>query len=207
VVANQILPPLMPGYNAKYKGYAYDPAAAKKLLAKAGYPNGFSTQIFTLNVDPQPRIVQSFQNDLAQIGIKASVVPLSSATLIERASTPGKTPLVWSGGEAWLQDFPDPSDFYGPILGCASAVQGGWNWPFYCNQKLDKLANQLKGMTDRSQRLAGYRSLYAQLMDQAVWVPVDNDVKYVLHGPHVHGAYWAFVHNVHTFFYENLWKG
>jgi hypothetical protein len=68
------------------------------------------------------------------------------------------------------------------------------------------IANQLKGMTNRSQRLAGYRNLYAQLMDQAVWVPVDNDVKYVLHGPHVQGPYWAFVHNVHTFFYENLWK-
>jgi ABC-type transport system substrate-binding protein len=206
VVANQILPPLMPGYNPSYKGYAYNPGAAKKLLAKAGYPNGFSTQIYTLNVDPQPRIVQSFQNDLAQVGIKASVIPLASATLIERASTPGKAPLVWSGGEAWLQDFPDPSDFYGPILSCASAVQGGWNWPFYCNTKLDKLANQLKGTTNRSQRLAGYRNLYAQLMNQAVWVPVDNDVKYVLHAAHVHGAYWAFVHNVHTFFYENIWK-
>jgi ABC-type transport system substrate-binding protein len=206
VVANQILPPLMPGYNASYKGYAYDPTAAKKLLAKAGYPNGFSTKIYTLNVDPQPRIVESFQNDLAQIGIKAAVVPLASATLIDRASTPGKVPLVWSGGEAWLQDFPDPSDFYGPILSCASAVQGGWNWPFYCNKSLDKLADQLKGMTNRSQRLAGYHNLYAQLMSQAVWVPVDNDVKYVLHGSHIHGADWAFVHNVHTFFYENIWK-
>ncbi|MGH2410443.1 MAG: ABC transporter substrate-binding protein, partial [Chloroflexota bacterium] len=39
VVADQILPPLMPGYDPSFKGYAYDPAAAKKLLAQAGYPS------------------------------------------------------------------------------------------------------------------------------------------------------------------------
>ncbi|WP_244610604.1 ABC transporter substrate-binding protein, partial [Microvirga pakistanensis] len=34
--ANQILPPLMPGYDKEYKGYAYDVAKAKALLAEAG---------------------------------------------------------------------------------------------------------------------------------------------------------------------------
>jgi|SRR5579884_488646 len=206
VVANQVLPPLMPGYNPHYKGYPYNPAAAKKLLAKAGYPHGFSTQLYTLNVDPQPRIAESFQADLQQIGVKASVVPLSQATIVQKAGTPGKVPMIWSGGLAWLQDFPDPSDFYGPILGCGSAVQGGWNWPFFCDRTIDAQANKLLGMNNRTKRLAGYRSMYNKVMQQAPWVPVDNDVKYVLHGPQVHGPYWAFVHNVHTFFYEHIWK-
>ena len=35
-VANQILPPLMPGYDQDYKGYEYDPEKAKALLAEAG---------------------------------------------------------------------------------------------------------------------------------------------------------------------------
>jgi ABC-type oligopeptide transport system substrate-binding subunit len=133
-------------------------------------------------------------------------VPLASATLIDQASTPGKAPMVWSGGEAWLQDFPDPSDFFGPILSCASAVQGGWNWAFFCDKALDARATALKAMADHAARVKGYQGLYSAVMAQAPWVPVDNDVKYVLHGPQVHGQPTDFVHNVHTFFYERIWK-
>ena len=46
-------------------------------------------------------------------------------------------PMIWSGGMAWIADFPDPSNFYGPILGCGGAVPGGWNWSWYCNKDLD----------------------------------------------------------------------
>jgi ABC-type transport system substrate-binding protein len=206
IIANQILPPTMAGFDSSYKGYPYDPAQAKKLLTQAGYPHGFSTTLYTLNVDPQPRIAQSFQNDLAQIGIKVSVVPLASATIISAASTPKKAPMVWSGGLAWTEDFPDASDFYSSILSCSSAVPGGWNWPFYCNHQRDAEANTLLGLTDHAKRLAGYQAFFRKIMADAVWVPIDNDVRYVLHTPQVHGQPHDFVHYVHVFFYERISK-
>ena len=69
-VANQILPPLMPGYDPDYQGYDYDPEKAKALLAEAGFPDGFETSIECIAVDPQPKLCESFQQDLAKIGIK-----------------------------------------------------------------------------------------------------------------------------------------
>jgi ABC-type transport system substrate-binding protein len=206
IVANQVLPPTMAGFDSSYKGYSYNPALAKKMLASAGYPHGFSTTLYTLNVDPQPRIAQSFQQDLAQVGVKVRIVPLASATIINIAGTPNKAPMVWSGALAWTEDFPDPSDFYSSILSCSSAVQGGWNWPFMCNKSLDVQADRLLGMTNRPARLAGYKSLFRKVMTQAVWIPVNNDVRYILHTPQVHGQPHDFVHYVHTFFYERISK-
>ena len=56
IPANQIIPPSEPaGYEKvlpKNAQYAYNPALAKKLLAKAGYPHGFSTTIYTDNSTP-----------------------------------------------------------------------------------------------------------------------------------------------------------
>ena len=43
-------------------------------------------------------------------------------------------------------------------------------------------------------------------MAQAPCVPVDNDVAYFMRRPHIHGGATDFAHNVHTFFYERLWK-
>jgi ABC-type transport system substrate-binding protein len=126
-VANQVLPPLMPGYDPEYQGYAYDPEQAKALLAEAGFPDGFATTIECISVEPQPRLCESFQEDLAAVGIELTINALAAPNVIENAGN-GNNPLTWSGGLAWIQDYPDPDDFYAPILGCDSNVPGGWNW-------------------------------------------------------------------------------
>ena len=103
------------------------------MLAEAGFPDGFETSIECIAVDPQPKLCESFQQDLAKIGIKLNINTLAAPNVIDDAGN-GKTPLTWSGGLAWIQDYPDPDDFYGPILGCGSDVPGGWNWSRYCNE-------------------------------------------------------------------------
>jgi ABC-type transport system substrate-binding protein len=180
--ANQPLPPLMPGYDKSFTGYAYDVEKAKALLAEAGYPDGFETVLFSTNTDPQPRIAQAIQQDLAAIGVKAEVRALAQGNVIAAGGTEGEAPMVWSGGMAWIADFPDPSNFYGPILGCAGAVQGGWNWSWYCNEALDKRAIEADSMSDPAkvaERQAAWGKIFTDIMADAPWVPVINERRVV----------------------------
>jgi ABC-type transport system substrate-binding protein len=202
-VANQVLPPAMPGYDPSYTGYDYNPDKAKALLAEANFPNGFETSIECISVDPQPKLCESFQQDLAKIGVKLTINALAGPNVIDDAGN-GKPPLTWSGGLGWIQDYPDPDDFYGPILGCGSNVPGGWNWPRYCNNTLETQSKQLLAVTDRNARLAGYKPFFKALMDDAPWVPVFNGEYDIAHSEKLHGQP-ILTHPEHLFIYETMW--
>jgi oligopeptide transport system substrate-binding protein len=200
VPANQPLPPAMPGYDPAYKGYAYDPAKAKALLAEAGLANGFDTVLYAMNTDPNPRIAQAIQQDLAEVGIRAEVKALAQANVIAAGGDEKGAPMVWSGGMAWIADFPDPSDFYGPILGCNGAVPGGWNWSWYCNRELDKKAAAADAITDPAkveERLKAWRGIFLSIMDDAPWAPVFNELRFTMKADRIGGPDAWFVDPVH----------
>ena len=140
--ANQVLPPLMPGYDKAYKGYPYDVEGAKKLMDEAGLKDGFATTLYAMNTDPNPRIAQAIQQDLAAIGIKAEIKALAQPEVIAAGGNKDQAALTWSGGMGWIADFPDPSDFYGPILGCGGAIAGGWNWSWFCDKSFEDRGDQ-----------------------------------------------------------------
>lgn len=200
VPANQPLPPTMPGYAKDYAGYPYDVDGAKKLLADAGFADGFTTELYVANTDPNPRIAQAIQQDLAAIGIKAEIKSLAQANVIEAGGTPNGAPMIWSGGMAWIADFPDPSNFYGPILGCGGAVEGGWNWAWYCNEELDAKATAADSIVDASkasEREAMWRDIYLAIMEDAPWAPVFNEQRFTIKSERLGGPDAIFVDPVH----------
>jgi ABC-type transport system substrate-binding protein len=200
VPANQPLPPAMPGYDKSYKGYAYDPDGAKALLAKAGLGDGFTTDLYVQNVDPNPRIAQAIQQDLAKIGIKANLKSLDQGNVIAAGGKKDGAPMIWSGGMAWIADFPDPSNFYTAILGCGGAVDGGWNWAWYCNKDLDARADKANAMADPAQadaRAAEWGKIFIDVMKDAPWAPVFNEKAVTIHSKRIAGPGGIFADPIH----------
>jgi ABC-type transport system substrate-binding protein len=200
VPANQPLPPAMPGYDKSYEGYKYDVEGAKAKLKEAGLEKGFETDLYVMNTDPQPRIAQAIQSDLAAIGIKANIKSQDMGTVIAAGGKKDGAPMIWSGGMAWIADFPDPSNFYTAILGCGGAVEGGWNWAWYCNKDLDARADKANAITDpakQGERAAEWGKIYTDLMKDAPWAPIFNEKAYVIHSKRIQGPNGVFADPIH----------
>lgn len=199
VPATQILPPLFESHDDAYAGYPYDPAAAKALLAEAGFPNGFDTVLYAYNVAPNDRIAQAIQADLAEIGVRAELRTQAQSTVID-AGGMGEAPLLWSGGMAWIADYPDPNNFYWPILACASNIPGGWNWARYCNEGIEERAahaDTLARTDQQAERVEAYRSIFVDIMADAPWIPIFHELQVSMHSKNVTGPDEIFVDPMH----------
>lgn len=209
VPANQVLPPLMPGYDKDYKGYSYDVAKAKALLAEAGVKDGFETTLYAMNADPNPRIAQAIQQDLAAIGIKAEIKSLAAPEVIAAGGNKDASSLIWSGGMGWIADFPDPSDFYGPILGCGGAVDAGWNWSWYCNKDFEARAVKADAMSDpkqKDERAKVWAQIFTDIQSKdAPWVPVFNERRVVAKSKRMGGPDEIYIDPTRVIDYEAIY--
>ncbi|GAA4329472.1 ABC transporter substrate-binding protein [Variovorax defluvii] len=136
------------------KRLPYDVEAAKKLLADAGYPNGFEV---TMNC-PNDRYVndgqicQSVAANLARIGVKINLAAETKGTYfpkILRRDTSfyllGWTPTTYDSHNALDALMRCPDDKTG---------DGQFNLGSYCNPKLDELIGKIKSSTDKNERMA-----------------------------------------------------
>jgi ABC-type transport system substrate-binding protein len=208
-VANQVLPPGMAAYDKSYKGYPYDIEGAKKLMADAGLKDGFSTVLYAMNTDPNPRIAQAIQQDLAAIGIKAEIKALAQPEVIAAGGNKDQAALTWSGGMGWIADFPDGSDFYGPILGCGGAIPGGWNWSWFCDKSFEDRATKADAMSDpkqREERAKIWAKIFTDIQTQAApWVPVFNERRIVAKSKRMGGPDQVYIDPTRVINYEAIY--
>lgn len=87
----QISPENFAGYDASYKVPTYDAAAAKKLLAEAGYPEGFQLTIHCFNdrFSGDSQVCQALGTMFTAIGIRTKVETMPATVFYKRASTGG----------------------------------------------------------------------------------------------------------------------
>lgn len=156
--AKNPMPPSLWGYNNKVKDWPYDPAKAKKLLAEAGFPNGFSTTLWAMPVArpymPQPqKIGEAIQADLAKIGIKATITSFDWGTYLDKTSN-GEHDMALLG---WTGDNGDPDNFLYVLLDKDNAVKpNANNISFYRSEQVHKLLIEAQTVADMKKRTALY---------------------------------------------------
>jgi dipeptide transport system substrate-binding protein len=179
VAAKNPIPPTMWSYNDAVKDDAYDPEAAKKLLAQAGFPDGFSTDLWAMPVqrpyNPNAkRIAELMQADLAKINVKAEIKSFEWGEYRKRLQA-GEHQMGMLG---WTGDNGDPDNFLYTLLGCASAKSAsGSNISKFCHQPYEDLVLKAKSATKQADRDALYKKAQVIFKEQAPWFTIAHAVQ------------------------------
>jgi glutathione transport system substrate-binding protein len=159
-------------YAKKMTPWPYDPKKAKELLKEAGYPDGFSSTLWSAyNDGTSAKVVQFLQQQLRQVGIKVSVQLLESGQRVQRvqeAQDSKKAPVrMYYAG--WSASTGEADWALRPLL-----ATSGWppvfnNTAYYSNPKVDEDIKQALLTTDDAKKTALYADAQERIWKDAPW--------------------------------------
>lgn len=139
--------------NGQNKRLAYDPEAAKKLLADAGYPQGFEVTMNCPNdrYVNDARICQTVAANLARIGVKINLAAETKGTYFPKILR-RDTSFYMLG---WTPGTYDAHNALNALMACPDDKgTGQFNLGTYCNPKVDQLTRSIQSETDKAKRAA-----------------------------------------------------
>ena len=154
--------------------YAYNPADARRLLAQAGFPHGFTTTLWYMTLPrpyvPEPqRVAEAIQADLRTVGINASLQGFEWGQYLDKTER-GDHDLALSG---WTGDNGDPDNFLYAILDRDSAIPpGAQNVCFWKDNDFHNLMIAAQNTNDRTKRAEYYSQALKIVHNQAPLVPL-----------------------------------
>ncbi|MFH0751126.1 MAG: peptide ABC transporter substrate-binding protein, partial [Chloroflexota bacterium] len=163
--ATSMVPPGIPGRSDESFLPAHDPAAARRLLAEAGYVDPATFPQVTM-VTGGSGYDEAILTQLGQnLGINIHYESLDFATLFSRLGSQD-SPALWA--LSWIADYPSPNDFLGILLGSGQPNNyGGWS-----NAAFDTAIADAVGTDDAATARAGYDAAESVLRDEVPTVPV-----------------------------------
>jgi peptide/nickel transport system substrate-binding protein len=182
--------PMHPAYEGYYEPlsampesvkelFTYNPEKAKKLLAEAGYPNGFTfkVQVSATN-SSHADLLPLVGGYLEKVGVKLEIQPLEYAAFLSAMSTKTHAPGYFMNiGHS------------NPQLAIFKNFVGGqlWNPSMYNDPEFDKKVRTMQQEPDEDKRKAALRELTREILDKAphIWMPTGK----------AYTAWWPWVKN------------
>ncbi len=193
VVADGVLPPSIWGYwpGIEETGYKYDPGAAKRLLAEAGWTPGpggllqkggqpFRFSLYIAPIDSWRRSAQIVQSQLRAFGIQMEIETFEFGTLLAKLRA-GEHQADFLG-----YTYTSPDIVF--LWFHSSNVGTGLANSHYKDPKLDRLIEDSRTIVDSQKRLDLYRDIQKYINEVALWVPLWTNLSYTAIQPRVQGV-------------------
>jgi len=159
------------GFQPDLKRLPYDVAAAKKLLADAGYGDGFEVGMNCPNdrYVNDSRICQTVAANLSRIGVKVNLQVETKATYFPKILR-RDTSFYLLG---WTPGTLDAHNALNALMACVDDLGTGlFNLGAYCNLRVDALIKQIQVETDPDRRNAMIREAFIRHAEDVGHLPL-----------------------------------
>lgn len=157
-------------YNNDLPKFELNVEEAKKLLAQAGYPDGFDLELWvrpgTSGSNPNPKLTaEMIQADYRKIGVNVDIKTIEWGELLRSLREGGHMTAVLG----WASDNGDPDNFLANNFSCSGVVDGG-NYARWCNEDFEKLIKEARTNSDLATRTELYKQAQAIFNEEVPWV-------------------------------------
>lgn len=178
--ATGVFPPSHPAYNRNLRGYDYNPARARELLAAAGLAGGFDLELNGSSSPVIGRWMEAIQRYWAEVGVRVRISQQDFGVLLDRAGKGEVPTYVLSHGGG-----PNAVNYLEPFRSRNFGPPG--NRMFYKNDRVDQLLDRAERTCNQREQIRLAQEAEGLIVADAPWFFFNYNKAVLVHQPNVRG--------------------
>mgnify|MGYP006276976663 FL=1 len=186
IKADGILPPGMPGKSDRVRGLDFDVSRARQLVSESSYRDArnfpeISLTVMGTRTAPAPEVNAIIATYRQSLGVDVRVRQLDRDAFMAATQRDRDRPQMFMTG--WIADYADPQNFLDILFHSRSRE----NMARYANPDIDRDLEKARAERDAAVRTKLYQDIEARILQDAPWVPLWHNKRYILVKPWVQG--------------------
>ncbi len=186
IKADGILPPAMPGKSDRVRGLDFDVSRARQLVSESSYRDArnfpeISLTVMGTRTAPAPEVNAIIATYRQSLGVDVRVRQLDRDAFMAATQRDRDRPQMFMTG--WIADYADPQNFLDILFHSRSRE----NMSRYANPDIDRDLEKARAERDPAVRTKLYQDIEARILQDAPWVPLWHNKRYILVKPWVQG--------------------